>query len=170
MKATRRFVFTLVLGVASGTARADLTTVDGWVLTNPIVTNTTTATEIGLALPFCNHGEAACTFENANVRSTATGADFKPFLLPDTIAQFLASSAIPLENLVDKSPNSRPPNNPVAPSLWEVRRDSDDSHRSPHERSHRSRHERSVPEPASTVILLGASWGALVLGGKLFVR
>lgn len=96
----------------SATARADFITGYGWVSTNAIVASATAAS---LADPTCSHGTAACTVANADVSFTTTGIDFSPpGLASGTIAQWLASSAFTLNNVVDNAPSTA-----LSPTIWE---------------------------------------------------
>jgi PEP-CTERM motif-containing protein len=97
-------------------ARADdFITGFAWITTETIAASSTAATSASLALGTCSHGTAACTPANADVSFTTTGIDLgHPSLASGTIAQFLASSAFPLNNLVDKSPSTA-----LDPTIWE---------------------------------------------------
>jgi len=103
-----------VLALAAN-ARADFITGYGWVTTNAIAGSGTAATAASLALSTCSHGTAACTTGNADVTFTTTGINFSPpALVSGTVAAWLASSAFPLNGLVDSVPAS-----PLSPSIWE---------------------------------------------------
>ena len=96
-------------------ARADFITGYGWVSTDAIAASGTAATAASLALPTCSHGTAACTTANADVSFTTTGINFSPpGLASGSFMQWLASSAFPLNNLVDNASSS-----PLSPSIWE---------------------------------------------------
>jgi len=82
------------------------------VTTEGIVSSETGATEASLALNICHDGAGACTTGNADVTFTTTGIDFSGSGL--TIAQWLASSAFALHNLVDNQPNHF-----MVASIWE---------------------------------------------------
>jgi hypothetical protein len=110
---TATYVFGVV--VLGSSARADFITGYGWISTDAIASSATAATAASLALPTCSHGTAACTFANADVIFTTTGVNFSPAgLASGTILQWLASSAYPLNGLVDLFPSS-----PLSPTLWE---------------------------------------------------
>jgi len=115
MRFRRELFCSLILGVLSFTARADFITGYGWVSTDPIVSSATAATAASLSDPTCSHGTAACTPANADVTFTTTGIKFTPpFLTSGSFGLWLASSAFPLNGLVDLVPNS-----PLSPSIWE---------------------------------------------------
>ena len=96
----------------SANARADFITGYGWVSTDAVVGS---ATEASLALATCSHGTAACVPGNADVSFTTTGISFMPpGLISGTIAEWLASSAFPLNSLVDTAPTSL-----LSPTIWE---------------------------------------------------
>jgi hypothetical protein len=105
-----RAALQVVLGVITVLATAanvcaapiDFITGYGWVTTEAIVSSATGGSPASLALPTCHNGAGACTAANADVSFTTTGIDFS--LSGSTIAAWLASSAFPLNNLVDLTP------------------------------------------------------------------
>lgn len=107
-----------VLALTSVNAKADFITAYGWVTTEALVgTNPPTAADPGgspatLLLPTCSHGVAACTTANADVTFTTTGVNFN--FTGGTVAQWLASSAFALHNLVDNVGGSL-----MDPTIWE---------------------------------------------------
>lgn len=110
---TATYVFAVV--VLASSARADFITGYGWISTDAIASSGTAATAASLALPTCSHGTATCTFANADVTFTTTGVNFSPGgLASGTMAQWLLSSAFPLNGLVDLVPGSN-----LSPSIWE---------------------------------------------------
>ena len=105
-------VYAAAIVSLSANARADFITGYGWVSTDAVVGS---ATEASLALATCSHGTAACVPGNADVSFTTTGINFSPpGLISGTIAEWLASSAFPLNSLVDSAPLS-----PLSPTIWE---------------------------------------------------
>jgi hypothetical protein len=105
-------VYAAAIVSLSANARADFITGYGWVSTNAVVGS---ATEASLALATCSHGTAACVPGNADVSFTTTGINFSPpGLISGTIAEWLASSAFPLNSLVDSAPLSL-----LSPTIWE---------------------------------------------------
>ena len=114
------FLWILIVMLAIGmgpmtAAHADFITGYGWITTDAIAGSGTAATAASLALGTCSHGAAACTTGNADVTFTTTGINFSPpGLASTTIAAFLASSAFPLNNVVDSAPTS-----PLSPTIWE---------------------------------------------------
>jgi hypothetical protein len=115
-KLLRALLVLLAMGVGPVTvAHADFIAGYGWVTTNAIASSSTAATAASLALSTCSHGTAACTTGNADVTFTTTGINFSPAgLASTTIAAWLASSAFPLNGLVDSVPST-----PLSPSIWE---------------------------------------------------
>ena len=111
-------VLIVMLAMAIGpvtVAHADFITGYGWITTDAIASSSTAATAASLALSTCSHGTAACTTANADVKFTTTGINFSPpGLASTTIANWLISSAFPLNGLVDSVPGS-----PLSPSIWE---------------------------------------------------
>lgn len=107
-----------VVGVIlAANARADFITGYGWISTETIVSGSPGATVGALALPTCHNGVAACTTGNADVTFTTTGVSFNnvpPYITPGTIGAWLASSAFPLNGVVDTSPSSN-----LDPTIWE---------------------------------------------------
>jgi hypothetical protein len=115
-KLLQALIVMLAMGIGPVTmAHADFITGYGWVTTNAIASSSTAASAASLALSTCSHGTAACTIANADVTFTTTGIQFRPpGLASGTIAAWLASSAFPLNGLVDNVPSS-----PLSPSIWE---------------------------------------------------
>ena len=92
--------------------RADFITGYGWVTTEPLVNSSTGASAATLADPTCSHGTAACMTSNADVTFTTTGVSFSA--TGANIATWLASSAFPLNGLVDTAGSSL-----MDPTIWE---------------------------------------------------
>jgi len=113
----RVFIVLLAMGIGTVTAaRADFITGYGWVSTETLTDSATAATAASLALGTCSHGTAACTIGNADVTFTTTGINFSPpGLASTTIANWLASSAFPLNNVVLTVPGTTP----LSPTIWE---------------------------------------------------
>jgi PEP-CTERM motif-containing protein len=103
----------VILAVTVVNAKADFITAYGWVSTEGIVTTPGPGgSPVSLALGTCSHGTSTCTTSNADVTFTTSGIDFNK--TGGDIADWVATSMFPLNNLVDKSPNS-----PMDPTIWE---------------------------------------------------
>lgn len=103
-------VFAVSMVALASPARADFITGYGWVTTEPL---SQSATAASLADPTCHMGTAACTHANADVTFTTTGINFQAFSAV-SISAWLATSAFPLNGLVDSVPGS-----PMDPTIWE---------------------------------------------------
>ena len=106
-----------VLAFTAVNARADFITAYGWVTTEAIASSATGATAASLALGTCHNGAGACTTANADVTFTTTGVNFSVLSPPSpqpTVAAWLASSAFPLNGLVDNVGGSL-----MDPTIWE---------------------------------------------------
>src|SRR6516165_1431820 len=83
-------------------ATPDFITAYGWVTTEAIASSPTGASAASLALGTCHNGAGACTHANADVTFTTTGVGFNT--TDSTIAAWLASTAFPLNGVVDSQP------------------------------------------------------------------
>lgn len=102
-----------VLAFTAVKAKADFITGYGWVTTNAIAGSLTGATAASLGESTCHMGTAACTTSNADVSFTTTGVNFSA--TDATIATWLASNTLPLNNLVDTVGSTL-----MSPSIWEL--------------------------------------------------
>jgi hypothetical protein len=104
--------FAALVATAPKAQAVDFITAYGWVTTEAIASSSTGGSPASLALGTCHMGTAACTPGNADVTFTTSGIDFNA--TSASIATWLASSAFPLNGLVDSVPGS-----PMDPTIWE---------------------------------------------------
>lgn len=102
----------VALALGAIDARADFITGYGWVTTEALVTyGGSGATTTTLNDSTCHNGLTTCTLGNADVTFTTTGVNFSATTA--NVATWLASSAFPLNGLVDNVPGSL-----MDPTIW----------------------------------------------------
>ena len=95
-------IATVAIAVPASATPLDFITAYGWVTTEAIANSPTGGSAASLALPTCHNGVSTCTTANADVTFTTTGVNFNT--TGSTVAQWLASNAFPVNNLVDTVP------------------------------------------------------------------